>query len=256
MTKILITGHKGLIGKALFDRLCDKNDVFGYDLGDSLVDTKYDIIIHAAANCVIRDTISNPGLSMDNIITTFQVFEIAKNYDSKIIAFSSGRVSHDVYNPYTVSKRFLENMAKAYKSCYDLDCLVIRPETVWGDSLNHNRAVIRWTEAALKDEPLYIFGPKDKELPPIYIDEFTDIVMDLITDFSKHKNKTLKVSGQIRKAFDIASAIVKQTKSKSKIIFQDEEKTQPQVCKPSDFTSSVAFEDSFKKFLEQYYERS
>ena len=239
---ILITGHKGLIGGALYRKL----DAVGFDRGDKLVDQKYDIIIHTAANCSIRQIIANPDLAKENIDLTYRVFELARKHKSKMIVFSSGRVSHESWNPYTVDKRFMENMAQAYRDCYGLDIIVIRPETVWGDSNNHERAVIKWMEAAVKNEHLYIYGSRNKELPPIYIDDFSKRVLYIIGHFNKYKNKTISISGQIRKAVDIARAIIKQYKSKSKIVFKKAEITQPQKCYPSDFTLEVPFEESLK----------
>ena len=249
--KVLITGHKGLIGGALFNSLKDTYELTGFDRGDAFPDKAFDLIIHAAANCVIRDTIKKPSLAKENIDITYRVFELARKFRSKLVAFSSGRLSHESYNPYTISKHYLEDMARGYKDCYDLDTLVIRPETVWGKSLNNERVVIKWIEAALSNKPLLFFGPLDKELPPIYIGDFNQLVLDTINQFEFHKNKVITISGQIRKAVDIANTIIALTGSKSEIEFKDSERTQPQKCEPSDYTSEVSFEESLKLFLNE-----
>ena len=246
--KILITGHKGLIGSALFGSL-KKHTLTGFDRGDTFPDEPFDLIIHTAANCVIRETIRLPELSKENIDLTFSVFELARKYHSNLIAFSSGRLNHDSFNPYTVSKRYLEDMARAYKDCYDVDTLVIRPETVWGKSNNNERVIIKWWEAALESKPLLIFGNPEKELPPIYIDDFNHEMLLLIKDFEAFKNQVVTISGQIRKAIDIAQAIINLTDSGSDIMFLTPEITQPQTCEKAMFTSRVSFEESMKKFI-------
>lgn len=245
MKETLITGHKGLIGGALYGNFGG----VGFDRGDEWVDQDYGLIIHAAANCSIREVIRQPDLAKENIDLTYRVFELARRQQSKLVVFSSGRVGHESYNPYTVSKRFVENMARAYKDCYGVDCLVIRPETVWGRSNNNERVVIKWIQAANENRPLFIYGPKDKELPPIYIDQFTEIVTALIQNFEMYKNQVISVSGQVRKAIDIAQAILDLTGSTSEIIFREGELTQPQNCDPADFQSQVPFEESLRKYL-------
>ena len=242
---ILITGHKGLIGSALFKKF----KAIGFDRGDPLIDQKYDLIIHTAANCSIRQIIKYPELAKENIDLTYKVFELARKYNSKLVLFSSGRVAHQSYNPYTVDKRFMENMARAYRDCYGVKSIIIRPETVWGESNNNKRVVMEWIEAASQNKPLYIYGPKYKELPPIYVDDFADIVYNLIIDFDNFVGQTISIAGQIRKAKDIAKAIVKQFKSKSKIVFMKGELTQPQKCYPSDIISDIPFEKSFTKSM-------
>lgn len=248
--KILITGHKGLIGSELYKILSIDHEVSGFDRGDSWPDHKrFDMIIHTAANCVIRETIKDPNLARENVLLTTKVYEEARKYKSKVIVFSSARVGHESYNPYTVSKRFNELTAKAYKACYDVESIIIRPETVWGYSYNNERAIIKWIQAARRNEDLVIYGPADKKLSPIYVDQFIEFVLSVVNDFDKYSGQTLQISGQIRFALDIANAIIKKFSSSSKVIFKDGELTQPQDCLESAFTSNVKFEDSLDTFL-------
>ena len=249
--RTLITGHEGLIGSALWHGLPSEHLLVGYERFDLTPEGPFDMIIHTAANCVIRETIAYPALAQENIVVTNMVFDLAKKHNSKLVLFSSGRLSHESFNPYTVSKRYLEDMARAYKDCYNLDSLIIRPETVWGKSKNNERVVMKWIAAARSHQPLIFKGPPNKDLPPIYIKDFTKIVLDLIANFETYKNRTLKVSGQIRKAVDIATSIIEMTKSTSALLPMEGEITQPQYCEPYDFTSPVPFEESLEAFLKR-----
>ena len=95
---IALTGHKGLIGTFLKERLEMEghNIVFEIDtregkdirdLKDLKINFKADIMIHMAAHCKINESISNPQRTFDNNVEgTFAVFEFCrKNNIPKII---------------------------------------------------------------------------------------------------------------------------------------------------------------------------
>jgi len=229
--KILLTGDRGLIGESLYNRLTDQgHDVNGFDIDDnwSMYLDDYEMIIHCASKCVIRDVIKNPQQMIDNIKITYKVMESARMMKAKVILLSSGRLSYDEKNPYTVSKKFLEEIAEAYKNCYGVDSIVIRPETVWGKN-DTTRVMALWIKRAKENKNLIIYGDKDKELPPIYVEDFVDEFMKLFAHFNKFKNKKpITISGKIMLAKDVAKTIIKTLKSKSKIIFKSAELSQPQ----------------------------
>jgi len=235
---ILITGHVGLIGGEIYNRLKYKNNIYGYDLKDKKSlsnlskNIKFDYIIHCAAKCIIRDCIKDPNQSLDNIIINQKIMELAKKNKSKLLLFSSGRTNHRYLNPYVVSKLHLENLAKSYKECYNLDYIIIRPETVWGYKRdNPIRAIPNWINCAKNNKDIIIYGPKDKELPPIRVDLFINEFIKIFNNFEKYKNKTYVICGFPQKARNIARQIIKKYKSKSKIIFKQSELSQPQKYK-------------------------
>lgn len=228
--RILITGHKGLIGQELYNRLKLFNDVVGDDK-----DTKeeitgnFDLMIHCAANVIIRETIKNPHLAIENIAITYQFMEYARKTGcKKVVIFSSGRVNHSEKNPYIVSKLFSENMAQAYHDCYDIEYMIIRPETVWGMNDHKERVIPAWILAALTNKPIIVYGTKNKELPPIYVTDFVDIVMTKINNWERNKLKIHGISGVFLSVQDIMKTILFATRSKSKVIYKPAEKTQPQ----------------------------
>lgn len=232
---ILITGHRGLIGGEIYNLLKKEYNVYGYDLKDknSLLnldrDINYHFIIHCAANCVIRDIIKNPKLSLDNINLNFKIMELAKKHRSKLFLFSSSRVNHKNMNPYVASKLSLENYAEAYKECYNLDHVIIRPETVWGYKRdNPVRVIPSWIASAKKNKDIVIFGPKDKTLPPVRVDDFSEFFLNIFYNFEKNKNKTITICGYPQNAESVAQQIVTKFNSKSKIIFKQAELSQPQ----------------------------
>lgn len=233
---ILVTGHKGLIGGEIYNRLKKSYNVYGYDNLKDKESTpnldnnvNYHYIIHCAANCIIRDIIKDPSKSLDNIILNYKIMEVARKYKSKIFLFSSSRANHKNMNPYVVSKLYLENLAKSYRECYNLDYVIIRPETVWGYKRdNPVRVIPNWINCAKKNKDIIIYGPKDKELPPVRVDDFTTAFLEIFNNFEKTKNKTFAISGYPQKAESVAKQIIKRYKSKSKIVFKSQELSQPQ----------------------------
>ena len=228
--KILITGSKGLIGKGLVEELSKNNNIVKFDLGDKLIDDNYDLIIHCAAKCVLREIIKNPQYMIDNIEITFKVMELArKNNCKKVILLSSNRLTPNITNPYIVSKIFSEEVCKAYKNCYGINYLIIRPETIWGPNENNTRVMPNWINKGLNNKDIIIYGDKNKELSPLYIDDFIRDFLKLTDMFDDIKNgEPYIVTGEVRKALDIANTIIETTNSNSEIIFKEAEKTQPQ----------------------------
>ena len=114
--KILITGHKGFIGRHLWDILKTNHDLEGIDLKDGndlltmpLVN-EYDCIIHLAGQSGVRESMSNPGLYWrNNVEATRRLFE--RYSDTKILYASSSSVYEPWLNPYAASKHIVELMA-------------------------------------------------------------------------------------------------------------------------------------------------
>lgn len=231
--KVFITGHKGLIGSRLYKYYESQgHDVFGYDLLDEednsdvfLVD--FDIIHHCASLCVVREVIANPEQMYWNNDITFRVLELARRCKPyKLYMYSSNRVTSNIENPYVSSKKFLENATKGYANCYDIKYIIIRPETIWGYKKNDVRVMPNWIEKALKNDDIIIYGDINKELSPLYVDDFIRQVLAL--DFVTDMGKTITITGQVMTAYSIAKMICAQLDSDSKIVFRDAELTQPQ----------------------------
>jgi UDP-glucose 4-epimerase len=237
---IILTGHKGLIGHYLKERLekeghkiiaaIDSRD--GKDISNlkSLkIDKPVDLFIHAAAHCKINQSIENPELAHNNNSEgTFQVLEFCrKNKIPKIINFSSSRVLSEEKNPYTASKLYGEELCKAYRQCYGIKYVIIRPSTVYGPFWDiTNRLIHKFIVNALEGKDLEIYGnPETKTLDFTYIDDFIDGVMLAIA----HENQEFNISGNEEyNVLKLAQMIIAKTGSKSKIKFLREEIAQPQ----------------------------
>jgi nucleoside-diphosphate-sugar epimerase len=249
--EILITGSEGLIGSHLMMRLKKEHNVYGIDLGDTYdeVESEHiDVVIHCAAHCIIRDVIAHPVYAMDNIRSTLQALEFAREKNAKFIYFSSSRVSHTENNPYIASKRAGEEMVKAYHDCYDIDYIIIRPETVWGHKNDNKKRVIpAWINRIKSNETVIVYGDKRKELPPIHVDDFVDIFMKIFNKFEKYKGRELSISGKILKVPNILKDIGKYYNKRLQVVYLNPEKTQPQRCRRADFVATTPFIEQLKR---------
>ncbi|MBI2065514.1 MAG: NAD-dependent epimerase/dehydratase family protein [Candidatus Zambryskibacteria bacterium] len=245
MINYAITGHKGLIGEYLKNGLdankykcvlsIDKKE--GFDVLDLLfkekeIKDKIDIFFHFAAQCKINESISRPELPhKNNVDGIFSVLEFCKKQKiPKIVVASTSRVLSEQRNPYVASKIYVEELTKAYHDCYDIDYLIIRPSTVYGPMFDEtSRLINNFITSAFKGDDLRIYGNKNKTLDFTYVEDFVDGVLLTIKG---PWNREYNISGnQEMKIIDVAQEIIKQVKSKSKIVFLPPEKAQPQnVC--------------------------
>lgn len=238
MSNFILTGHMGLIGSFLLKRLTKEGHNLvalidlraGTDIRDICMMPIYeeiDVMYHLASFCKITDCIKEPHLAFQhNVLGTSQVMEVCRwNGIPKIVFTSSTRVLYPEKNPYTASKLYGEEIIKAYSESYGIDYTIIRPSTVYGPFNDlTNRLVHRWINNAIKDEPLKIFGTKDKTLDFTYVDDFVEALLKA----SRESNKEFNVgSGQETKLEDVAQFIIDQVGS-GQIEYHPAEKLQPQ----------------------------
>jgi len=248
--KYLVIGHKGLIGTELTKHFEEnKIEYFGVDRFQVFPKNKsFDCVIHMASNCIIRDVIKNPNLANANMNINFKALEYCReNKIKKFVYFSSSRVMHTEANPYIASKIQGEVLCKSYELCYGVESLIIRPETIWGMQDKHNRVITAWIKAAKFNEPIKIFGDKNKILSPLHVSNFNIIFTNLLDLYMDNKQtlKICSIAGKPQKAINIVDKIKKHFDSKSKVLFSDHEIAQPQGEMPSDYSI-----DDFDSILE------
>lgn len=240
--KVLITGGNGLIGTELRKYLPTASYI---DRDQEIPKGKYDYIIHTAANSVVRETIKNPVLAKENIDVTFDIMEKARKDNSKIIIFSSARVTGEE-NPYVTSKKFGESLTLSYKNCYNLESIVIRPETVWSRGEKTRRVINTWIDAVSNNQPCIVYGNREKELPPIHVEEFAKIFFVVFSRFNDFVYKTISISGQPRKVTELIDCIGDYCGKVPLIKFKKPELTQPQNYNGSDIIGKIPFEEQLK----------
>ena len=127
--KILLTGHLGFIGSALYNELIKEHTVIGLDVKDGkdllTCDLNYtvDLVIHLAGLAQVRESLKNPTKYWDiNVIASKRLFDAFPH--TKIIYASSSSAYEPEKNPYAFSKFAMDKIAPAHS-------LGLRFTTVW-----------------------------------------------------------------------------------------------------------------------------
>jgi len=142
--KILITGHRGFIGSALFDRLSKaEHEVTGIDIeagwdrdklysDQNLLDCDLpkdiELVIHLAGKSGVRESLKDPASYWyNNVEASRRLFDFYE--DKRILYASSSSAYEPDLNPYAASKYVLEELAERYPNT-----LGMRFHTVYSDS--------------------------------------------------------------------------------------------------------------------------
>jgi nucleoside-diphosphate-sugar epimerase len=223
----IISGSRGLIGERLkarldsqghkcmleIDQRCGSDIRYLNSYQITPTTQKTDIFFHLGAFCKINETVKEPSLAhFNNAEGTFQALEFCrKNGIKKFVYMSSSRTLSPEENPYTASKKYGEFLCEAYKQCYNIDYLIIRPSTVYGE--HHDlttRLITKWVINALKKEPLILYGDRNKTLDFTYVEDFVDGIFCLLNNWDKAKNDWYDICGDdCRNLIDVASIIGK-----------------------------------------------
>lgn len=153
MSKILVTGSGGFIGKSLVQKLKELNHSVIEFSGDILEDESYrklhkeDIAhcFHLAARSFVPDSWKSPVDFMEvNVLGTAKVLEFCKAKNCSLTFVSSYLYGAPQYlpinekhpvqtpNPYAKSKQLAEELCKFYSDHYKLKITVIRPFNIYG----------------------------------------------------------------------------------------------------------------------------
>ncbi len=259
---ILVTGSSGMIGTALCEALLEIPGmrVTGVDWKENtwnprlqehtiMVDLRdraavmeklpkdVDVIVHLAANARVYDLVQDPSMARDNIETTFNVLEFARENHIPKFIFSSSREVYgntDVFvhkegeanhanceSPYTASKIADEAMIWAYHRCYGMDIMIFRFSNVYGRYDDSNRAVPLFIRKAKQNEPITIFG-KEKLLDFTFLDDTVRGVMLGIERFDVAKNHVINLAtGKGVTILEVAERIVKELGSSSALTIEN-----------------------------------
>lgn len=154
MIKILITGHKGFVGKEL-TKLLDGNDNYEIVVHDNIVnycDTEQveriepvNVIVHLAAHSYVPYAFEMPrDLLNNNIVSTLNIIEKARIDNAKLVFLSTYVYGNPEYlpidenhrtfplNPYTQSKLICESLIESYHRDFNMSGIILRPFNIYG----------------------------------------------------------------------------------------------------------------------------
>ncbi len=153
-----------------------------------------DLVVHLAAHAKVHQLVRQPHRALENAVMTFNVLEYARLRHIPIVFSSSREVYGDVHrfdeyreqvadfayaeSTYSASKIAGEAFIYSYARCYGLPYLVFRFSNVYGRFDNDLGRMVRviplFIHSMLRNEPITIYGGRDKTLDFTYVDDCTD----------------------------------------------------------------------------------
>lgn len=201
MKTIAVAGSSGFIGRHLIERLkvnSYKVIELDYDKGYDLLNTDhinaipvFDTIIHLAAKSFIPQSFQDPqSFYFNNYISTLNVLELARKFNSKVIYFSTYLYGNPDYlpvdekhptrplNPYSQSKLICEKLCEGYNRDFGVPIIIFRPFNIYGYGQNKSFLIPMIIEQ-LKEGIINLKDPRPRR-DFIYIDDVISAVLEAV----------------------------------------------------------------------------
>jgi UDP-glucuronate decarboxylase len=193
----------------------------------------FDYVFHYAAVVGVKRTLENPMMVLNDIEGIKNILSLSKNSGVKRVFYSS---SSEVYGepfeipqnenttplnsrlPYAIVKNVGEAFFKSYFQEYGLNYTIFRFFNTYGPNQSDDFVVPRFIKAALKNEPIYLYGDGLQTRSFCYVDDNIDTCIKAM-DSNVCLNDVLNVGSDIEMTIlSLAQKIISSTNSKSEII--------------------------------------
>ncbi len=303
---ILLTGSSGTIGTRLAERLIERGfdciaadivpnrwsrivnkKTIHVDLRDARATLKklpraVDLIMHLASHARVYNLIQEPRLAFENVQTTGNILEYARERSISRLMFASSREVYGTLdkkqthhgetdvnierceNPYAASKIAGEAFMHAYKRCFGLRPVLFRFSNVYGRYDISDRIIPTFIKLMRRNKDVTIFG-RNKQMDFTYIDDVVDGVIDSLSHFSVIEGKSINLAtGSGTSLHELAGLIRRETNATSKIIMKPH-RIGEVIAHVADisaakkllrFKSKTSIEDGIKKTVAWYLENT
>ena len=275
MTKILVTGHEGVIGTHLIKKLTNC-EVITDSINGKRVNLQnneevmkiesVDIVIHLAGKT--EKNLEWEEYFENNIIGTLNILKYCVEKNIKKIIFVSSYVYGDPkylpideqhpinpHNLYTKSKFLGEELCKKFSEMYDLNVTVLRPFNIFTGSINKNNLISNLISSIDSKKRITIIN-KNSKRDFLHIDDFTEIILKIKDiDF---KFEVFNVGSGISFSFEqIIEIIEKNTltqlnleyKKKDESFIQDIKSDNSKIEKLLNWKPKITLEEGLQKLL-------
>jgi UDP-glucuronate decarboxylase len=193
----------------------------------------FDYVFHYAAVVGVRRTLENPMMVLNDIEGIKNILSLSKNSGVKRVFYSS---SSEVYGepfeipqnenttplnsrlPYAIVKNVGEAFFKSYFQEYGLNYTIFRFFNTYGPNQSEDFVVPRFIKAAIKNEPIYLYGNGLQTRSFCYVDDNIDTCIKAMNS-DVCLNDVLNVGSDIEMTIlSLAQKIISCTNSKSEII--------------------------------------
>ncbi len=198
MARCLVTGHKGYIGRKLYDRLKQLgHETRGVDLrapfslsfkesldirrelfynGKPYLDYEPEYIFHLAAKPSVSWSVDNPSESLShNVLGSSRVLEFAKEVGARRVIFASSAAVYGLSSPYGIHKRMTEMECRLYSTLYDIDTVCLRYYNVYSADQEYggpySTVISAWMHGIREGLPLRLDGSGEQTRDFIHVDD-------------------------------------------------------------------------------------
>tara|TARA_B110000438_G_C15777836_1_gene634884 strand:- start:693 stop:1520 length:828 start_codon:yes stop_codon:yes gene_type:complete len=231
MIRILVTGHEGIIGSHLINKLTNCEIIT-----DSIKGKRIDLQnIEEVMKIEPVDTVihlggkTKKGLEWEeyfknNIIGTLNILQYCIQKNIKKIIFVSSYIygnpkylpineQHPIspHNLYSKSKFLAEELCKIYSEKYNLNVIILRPFNIFAETMNKNYLISNLIESIDTKKTVTITNRTSKR-DFLYIDDFIEIILK-IKEYDL-KFEIFNIGSGISYSFDEIIEIIEKKSSK------------------------------------------
>jgi GDP-4-dehydro-6-deoxy-D-mannose reductase len=198
MTKLLVTGASGFIGRNLIARLhnyrhniIEASRICG-DVSDKSTWSQFshaEVVIHLAANTFVPDSWKDPNAFLKtNLQGTACALDYCRQHDAKFVFLSTYLYGNPsslpipesaplvASNPYALSKKLAEEVCEFYANTFGVRITILRPFNVYGPNQSSQFLIPSLIDQVLTNSNICV-----KDLEPrrdyIYIDDLVDAII-------------------------------------------------------------------------------
>lgn len=228
-----------------------------------------DCVFHLAAQAGVRASVEDPiKVHEINTTGTLNILQAALDCGVKKVVYASsssvyGRVEYLPFDethprvpvsPYGLSKLIAEEYCRIFNEVYGLETVSLRYFTVYGPRMRPDLAISIFTNRALQNLPLEIFGSGEKTRDFTYID---DVVCANVLAMRSNIGVFNIGSGKRISVIELAELIIQLTGSRSNMVFREDARGDAQhtwACTDRARTelgwcSKVGIEEGLKRYI-------
>lgn len=211
---------------------CDVNNL--EQLGVVFNQFRFDFVFHYAAVVGVKRTLDNPILVLEDIQGIKNVLDLSRDNQVQRVFYAS---SSEVYGepvhlpqnehttplnsrlPYAIVKNVGESYFRSYFQEYGLNYTIFRFFNTFGPKQSVDFVMSKFIEAALKNEPITIYGDGQQTRTFCYIDDNISACIAALKD-NLYVNDVVNIGNdEITTIETLVSTILKVTNSKSEIVY-------------------------------------
>lgn len=229
----LLTGSRKKVPTDLSNVTFIKSDVNHFeDISALFYRFRFTHVFHFAAVVGVERTLEHPLWVLKDISGIENILQLSKNTGVRRVYFSS---SSEVYGepfeipqnekttplnsrlPYAVVKNLGEVYLRSYHQEFGLPYTIFRFFNTYGPGQSEDFVLPRFVRAALRNEPLRVYGDGQQTRTFCYVDDSVETC--IVTHRNKaHENDVLNVGSDVEMTIlELAGTVIRVTGSKSRI---------------------------------------